>query len=63
MANGPFIRRRITLPHGRVFSWSIRPERNNVGHFNVEGAAFDGWLDGWALTDEELERAISDALS
>jgi hypothetical protein len=57
----PYIRRRVTLPDGRVFTWSIRLERNNVGHFAVEGQAFDGWLDGWPLTDDELERVIHNA--
>jgi hypothetical protein len=38
----PFIRRRATLPDGRRLSWSIRLERNSVGHFVVEGQAFDG---------------------
>jgi hypothetical protein len=35
-------------------SWSVRLERDAVGHFAVEGARFDGWLDGWPVTDEEL---------
>jgi hypothetical protein len=55
MIDGPYVRRRVTLPDGRRLSWSIRLERNNVGHFAVEGARFDGWCDGWPLTDDELE--------
>jgi hypothetical protein len=43
---------------GRPLSWSIRLERNAVGHFSVEGGAFDGWCDGWALAEEELDWAI-----
>jgi hypothetical protein len=59
----PFIRRRVTLPDGRELSWSIRLERNSVGHFAIEGEAFDGWCDGWPLTDEELEWALTRAAS
>jgi hypothetical protein len=59
MPDGPYIRRRVTLPDGRRLSWSVRLERNNVGHFAIEGQRFDGWCDGWPLTDEELT-AIDD---
>jgi hypothetical protein len=32
----------VTLPDGRRLSWSIRLDRNAVGHFSVEDAVFDG---------------------
>lgn len=54
----PYRRHHVTLPDGRRLTWSVRMERNTVGHFAVEGARFDGWCDGWPLTDDELERLV-----
>ncbi len=50
----PYRRHTITLPAGRPLTDSVHMERNTVGHFAIEGEPFDGWCDGWPLTDEEL---------
>ena len=34
---------------------STRRARYGFGHFAIEGRRFDGWCDGWPVTDEELE--------
>jgi hypothetical protein len=54
----PYRTHSTTLPDGRRLTWSVRMERNSVGHFAIEGQRFDGWLDGWPLTDEELEALL-----
>ena len=58
LVGSPYRRERMTLPDGRPLSWSVRLERNTVGHFTVDGARFDGWCDGWPVTDDELERLL-----
>jgi hypothetical protein len=40
----------------------VRLERNTVGHFAIEGDAFDGWCDGWPLTDDELDHLLKGKL-
>jgi hypothetical protein len=50
----------VTLRDGRRLTWSVRMERSTVGHFALEGQAFDGWCDGWPVTDEELGGLLRD---
>ncbi len=55
-----FRRHTVTLPDGRRLTYSVRMKRDLVGHFAIEGAQFDGWCDGWAIPDEELEVMLSE---
>ena len=57
----PYRRDRVTLPDGRVVSYSRRLRPDAHGRPSDVGPPVDGWVDGVPLTDVEL-RALLDSV-